>query len=218
MCHFWNYFTFLSFAYFFSSNFVHTPFVSFFQGSFLPTYYFSKKRLQRNWGNVFVLVPGYKEGTIQSFQLLCLIDSFVIMIWFRWEFSLKENTEAGFKWSKAEFFVQRNILLVRATFFSKINWGMNHPILSGRGTWARRAHWTSSTTSRRTHCSGFSGRQGTSSHYQKIDLGMVSWGKEYILSGIAGMMGGRALPWFFGSISRIAFLVNKRSLFLPKCQ
>ena len=122
MCHFWNYFTFLSFAYFFSSNFVHTPFVSFFQGSFLPTYYFSKKRLQRNWGNVFVLVLllGYKEGTIQSsFQLLCLIDSFVIMIWFRWEFSLKENTEAGFKWSKAEFLVQRNLLLVRAAFWGK---------------------------------------------------------------------------------------------------
>ena len=54
----------------------------------------------------------------------------------------------------------------------------------------QRAHWTSSMTSRRTHCSGFSGRQGTSSHYQKIDLGMVSSGKECILSGIAHMRGG----------------------------
>ena len=41
------------------------------------------------------------------------------MIWFRWEFSLKENTEPGFKWSKAEFFVQRILFLVRATFWGK---------------------------------------------------------------------------------------------------
>ena len=98
-------------------------FFFFFQSSFLPRYYFSKKRLQRNWGNVFVLVLGFrnsnKEGTIQSFQLLCLIDSFVTMIWFRWEFSLKENIEPGFKWSKAEFFVQRILFLVRATFWGK---------------------------------------------------------------------------------------------------
>ena len=132
-----------------------------------------------------------KEGKIQSFQLLCSIDSFEIMIRsvgnFPWKKILKliSNDRRLSSWYRETFCWSGQ--QSEAKDFPKINWSMNHIILSGRGTWARRAHWTSSMTSRRTHYSGFSGRQGTPSHYQKINLGMVSWGKEYILLGIAGI-------------------------------
>ena len=44
--------------------------------------------------------------------------------------------------------------------------------------------------------------------------------KKRFLSGIARMMGGGGLPIpeFFGPLFRSAFLVNKKSLFLQKCQ
>ena len=43
--------------------------------------------------------------------------------------------------------------------------------------------------------------------------------KKRFLSGIARMRGGGLpMPEFFGPISRSAFLVNKKSLFLQKCQ
>ena len=43
--------------------------------------------------------------------------------------------------------------------------------------------------------------------------------KKRFLSGIARMMGGGLpMPEFFGPLSRSAFLVNKKSLFLQKCQ
>jgi len=43
--------------------------------------------------------------------------------------------------------------------------------------------------------------------------------KKRFLSGIAGMMGGgEPMPEFFGPLFRSAFLVNKKSLFLQKCQ
>ena len=48
-------------------------------------------------------------------------------------------------------------------------------------------------------------------------------GKKRFLSGIALMMcvcvgGGLPMPEFFGPLFRSAFLVNKNSLFLQKCQ
>ena len=51
-------------------------------------------------------------------------------------------------------------------------------------------------------------------------LGKTSIEKKRFLSGIARMMGGGGLPMpeFFGPLSRSAFLVNKKSLFLQKCQ
>ena len=44
--------------------------------------------------------------------------------------------------------------------------------------------------------------------------------KKRFLSGIARIMGGAGLPMpeFFGPLFRSAFLVNKKSLFLQKCQ
>ena len=44
--------------------------------------------------------------------------------------------------------------------------------------------------------------------------------KKRFLSGLARMEGGGGLPMpeFFGPLSRSAFLVNKKSLFLQKCQ
>ena len=45
--------------------------------------------------------------------------------------------------------------------------------------------------------------------------------KKRFLSGIARMRGeggGLPMPEFFGPFSRSAFLVNKKSLFLQKCQ
>ena len=43
--------------------------------------------------------------------------------------------------------------------------------------------------------------------------------KKRFLSGIARMMGGGSTqPEFFGPLFRSAFLVNKKSLFLQKCQ
>ena len=43
--------------------------------------------------------------------------------------------------------------------------------------------------------------------------------KKRFLSGIARMRGGGGLPMpeFFGPLSRSAFLVNKKGLFLQKC-
>ena len=42
--------------------------------------------------------------------------------------------------------------------------------------------------------------------------------KKRFLSGIARMMGGGLpMPEFFGPLSRSAFLVNKKGLFLQKC-
>ena len=44
-------------------------------------------------------------------------------------------------------------------------------------------------------------------------------GKKSFLSGIARIMGGGLpMPEFFGPLFRSAFLVNKKSLFLQKCQ
>ena len=44
--------------------------------------------------------------------------------------------------------------------------------------------------------------------------------KKHFLSGIARIMGGGGLPMpeFFGPLFRSAFLVNKKSLYLQKCQ
>ena len=55
----------------------------------------------------------------------------------------------------------------------------------------------------------------------KMCLGKASNEKKRFLSGIARMMGGGGglpMPKFFGPFSRSAFLVNKKSLFLQKCQ
>ena len=51
-------------------------------------------------------------------------------------------------------------------------------------------------------------------------LGKTSMKKKCFLSGIARMRGegGLPMPEFFGPFSRSAFLVNKKSLFLQKCQ
>ena len=50
-------------------------------------------------------------------------------------------------------------------------------------------------------------------------LGKASTGKKRFLLGIARMRGGGLpMPDFFGPFSRSAFLVNKKSLFLQKCQ
>ena len=50
----------------------------------------------------------------------------------------------------------------------------------------------------------------------------INWKKKRFLSGIARLMegGGEGLPMpeFFGPLFRSAFLVNKESLFLQKCQ
>ena len=50
--------------------------------------------------------------------------------------------------------------------------------------------------------------------------GKTSIEKKRFLSGIARIMGGGGLPIpeFFGPLFRSAFLVNKKSLFLQKCQ
>ena len=52
------------------------------------------------------------------------------------------------------------------------------------------------------------------------DKGRHQLKKKRFLSGIARMMWGGALPMaeFFGPLFRSAFLVNKKSLFLQKCQ
>jgi len=51
------------------------------------------------------------------------------------------------------------------------------------------------------------------------NLGKTSIEKKRFLSGIARMMGGGLpMPEFFGPLFRSAFLVNKKSLFLQKCQ
>ena len=52
------------------------------------------------------------------------------------------------------------------------------------------------------------------------DKGRGQLKKKRFLSGIARMMGGGGLPMpeFFGPFFRSAFLVNKKSLFLQKCQ
>ena len=51
-------------------------------------------------------------------------------------------------------------------------------------------------------------------------LGKASTGKKCFLLGIARMRGGGGLtmPEFFGPFLRSAFLVNKKGLFLQKCQ
>ena len=56
--------------------------------------------------------------------------------------------------------------------------------------------------------------------FHRCSLGKGSTEKKRFLSGIARMMGGGGLPMpeFFGPLSRSAFLVNKKSLFLQKCQ
>ena len=52
-----------------------------------------------------------------------------------------------------------------------------------------------------------------------IDLGKTSMKKKRFLSDIARMMGrGLPMPEFFGPLSRSAFLVSKKSLFLQECQ
>jgi len=49
-------------------------------------------------------------------------------------------------------------------------------------------------------------------------FGKGSTQKKRFLSGIARMMGGGLpMPEFFGPLSRSAFLVNKKGLFLQKC-
>ena len=54
---------------------------------------------------------------------------------------------------------------------------------------------------------------------RRSDLGKGSTQKKRFLSGIARMMGGGLpMPEFFGPLSISAFLVNKKSLFLQKCQ
>ena len=55
---------------------------------------------------------------------------------------------------------------------------------------------------------------------QTIILGKTSIKKKRFLSGIARIMGGGGLPMpeFFGPLFRSVFLVNKKSLFLQKCQ
>ena len=54
-------------------------------------------------------------------------------------------------------------------------------------------------------------------HFMK--LGKASMKKKRFLSGIAQMRGGGLpIPEFFGPFSRSTFLVNKKSLFLQKCQ
>ena len=50
----------------------------------------------------------------------------------------------------------------------------------------------------------------------EIILGKTSIEKKRFLSGIARIMG--KMPKFFGPLFRSAFLVNKKSLFLQKCQ
>ena len=44
------------------------------------------------------------------------------------------------------------------------------------------------------------------------------WSVQEICNGKERGVGVRALPKFFGTIARSAFLVNTRSLFLPKCR
>ena len=52
-----------------------------------------------------------------------------------------------------------------------------------------------------------------------FSLGKALTEKKRFLSGIAPMRGGGLpMPEFFGPFSRSAFLVNKKSLFLQKCQ
>ena len=52
------------------------------------------------------------------------------------------------------------------------------------------------------------------------ELGKRSIEKKRFLLAIAQMMGGGSLPMpeFFGPLFKSAFLVNKKSLFLQKCQ
>ena len=51
------------------------------------------------------------------------------------------------------------------------------------------------------------------------NLGKGPIEKKRFPSGIARIMGGGLpMPEFFGPLSRSAFLVNKKSLFLQKCQ
>ena len=62
---------------------------------------------------------------------------------------------------------------------------------------------------------------GVVSHSDTFYLGKASMKKKrFLLSGIARMRGGGGLPMpdFFGPFSRSTFLVNKKSLFLQKCQ
>ena len=54
--------------------------------------------------------------------------------------------------------------------------------------------------------------------FVQMDLGKGSTEKKRFLSGIARMMGGGSMPEFFGPLFRSAFWVNKKSLFLQKCQ
>ena len=57
--------------------------------------------------------------------------------------------------------------------------------------------------------------------FVRFDLGKGSIEKKCFLSGIARIMGvggGLPMPDFFGPLFRSAFLVNKKSLFLQKCQ
>ena len=63
--------------------------------------------------------------------------------------------------------------------------------------------------------------KGTTNPRVEFSLGKTSIEKKRFLSGIARMMGGGGglpMPEFFGPLSRSAFLVNKKSLFLQKCQ
>ena len=55
---------------------------------------------------------------------------------------------------------------------------------------------------------------------QLCHSGKASMKKKRFLSGIARIMegGGLPMPKFFGPLFRCAFLVNKKSLFLQKCQ
>ena len=53
----------------------------------------------------------------------------------------------------------------------------------------------------------------------EVILGKTSTEKKRFLSGIARIRGGDLpVPEFFGPLFRSAFLVNKKSLFLQKCQ
>ena len=53
----------------------------------------------------------------------------------------------------------------------------------------------------------------------RLTKGRPQWKKKRFLSAIARIWGGRLpMPEFFGPLSKSAFLVNKESLFLQKCQ
>ena len=60
---------------------------------------------------------------------------------------------------------------------------------------------------------------GGNSHTRLLRIREGVNGKKRFLSSIARMMGGGLpMPEFFGPLFRNAFLVNKKSLFLQKCQ